>query len=99
MKQIPEELLEQLLEGYDKPEDLLGSERLQAKLQKAVMERALEVELTAHLGNHRHDPAGRSTGNSRNGHGRKTVLAARNKLELEVPRDRDGSFEPQLVKK
>ena len=50
MKQIPEELLEQLLEGYEKPEDLLGSEGLLATLQKAVMERALEAELTAHLG-------------------------------------------------
>ena len=99
MKQIPEELLEQLLEGYEKPEDLLGSEGLLANLQKAVMERALEAELTAHLGYHRHDPAGRGSGNSRNGHGSKTVLTDRNKLELEVPRDRNGSFEPQLVKK
>lgn len=62
MKQIPEELLEQLLEGYEKPEDLLGSDGLLANLQKAVMERALEAELTAHLGYERHDPAGRGVG-------------------------------------
>ncbi len=59
MKQIPEALLEQLLEDYEKPEDLLGSDGLLASLQKAVMERALEAELTAHLGYDRHDPAGR----------------------------------------
>ena len=99
MKQIPEELLEQLLEGYEKPEDLLGSDGLLANLQKAVMERALEAELTAHLGYERHDPAGRGSGNSRNGHGSKTVLTDRSEVELAVPRDRNGSFEPQLVKK
>ena len=99
MKQIPEELLEQLLEGYEKPEDLLGSEGLLATPQKAVMERALEAELTAHLGYDRHDPAGRGSGNSRNGHGSKTVLTDRSEVELAVPRDCNGKFEPQLVKK
>lgn len=99
MKQIPEELLEQLLEGYEKPEDLLGSEGLLANLQKAVMERALEAEMTAHLGYDRHDPAGRGSGNSRNGHGSKTVPTDSSELALQVPRDRNGSFEPQLVKK
>ena len=99
MKPIPDELLEQLLEDYEKPEDLLGSEGLLASLQKAVMERALEAELTAHLGYERHAPAGRGSGNSRNGHGRKTVLTDRNEVELDVPRDRNGSFAPQLVKK
>ena len=99
MKQIPDELLEQLLEDYEKPEDVLGSEGLLASLQKAVMERALEAELAAHLGYARHDPAGRGSGNSRNGHGSKTVLTDRSEVELNVPRDRNGSFEPQLVKK
>ena len=99
MKQIPDELLEQLLEDYEKPEDLLGSEGLLASLQKAVMERALEAELTAHLGYDRHAAAGRGSGNSRNGHGSKTVLTDRSEVELDVPRDRNGSFEPQLVKK
>ena len=65
MKQIPEELLEQLLDGYEKPEDLLGSEGLLATLQKAVMERALEAELTAHLGYDRHDAAGQRVSGSR----------------------------------
>lgn len=58
MKPIPDELLEQLLKDYEKPEDLLGSEGLLASLQKAVMERAVEAELTAHLGYERHAPAG-----------------------------------------
>ena len=61
MKQIPEELFDQLLEGYEKTEDPLGREGLLANLQKAVIERALEAELGAHLGYVRHDPAGRGS--------------------------------------
>ena len=93
MKQIPEELLDQLREGSEKPEDLL------ANLHKTVIERALEAELTAHLGYVRCDPAGRGSGNSRNGHGSKKVFTDSSEVELAVPRDRNGSFEPQLVKK
>ena len=99
MKQIPDEVLDQLFEDYRKPEDILGADGLLASLQKAVMERALEAELTAHLGYSKHDAAGRGSGNSRNGHGTKRVLTGKGAVTLEVPRDRDGSFEPQLVRK
>lgn len=62
-----EALLDQLLEGLS-PEEVMGKEGLMQELQKAIMERMLEGELTAHLGYERHAPEGRNRGNSRNGH-------------------------------
>jgi len=63
------------------------------------MERALSGELTHHLGYEKHDPAGRGSGNSRNGHSAKTVLTEDGQLDLAIPRDRAGTFEPQLIPK
>jgi len=68
-------------------------------LTKTVLETALEVELTDHLGYDKHDPAGRNRENSRNGSRAKTVLTELGPVEIEVPRDRDGSFEPVIVRK
>jgi putative transposase len=68
-------------------------------MTKAVLERALDVEIADHLGYDVGDPAGNGSGNSRNGHGRKTVLTTGGSLDLEVPRDRNGSFEPVIVGK
>ena len=99
MKEIRKELLDELLEGYEGPEDLLGDEGLLRGLQKALMERAFGAELTEHLGYEKGDPAGHGSGNSRNGHGRKRVLTESGSVDVAVPRDRNGSFEPQLVKK
>lgn len=70
-----------------------------AQLTKRLVESALEGELTDHLGYDRHDAAGRDGGNSRNGHRAKTVLTEVGPVEVEVPRDRDGSFEPKIVAK
>ena len=95
MKQIPDEVLDQLLEDCDKPEDILGANGLLASLQKSILERILEAELTDHLGYCKHEAAGRGSGNSRNGHGFKRVLTGKDSLRLEVPRDRNGSFEPE----
>jgi hypothetical protein len=64
-----------------------------------VVEGALEGELDDHLGYSRHAPEGRNSGNSRNGHRDKTVLTEARPVEIAVPRDRDSSFEPQLVAK
>jgi putative transposase len=64
-----------------------------------VIEAALDGEITDHLGYAKHDPAGKDGGNSRNGARAKTVLTDVGPVELTVPRDRDGSFEPQIVKK
>jgi putative transposase len=66
---------------------------------KAVLERALAEEMTGHLGYDKHDPADRGSGNSRNGTTPKTVLTDIGAVDLAVPRDRNGSFEPQIVRK
>lgn len=92
------ELLDRLLEGKT-PEEIVGEGGLVSELTKRLMERALEGELTEHLGYERHAPEGRLSGNSRNGRSRKRVRTGTRDLEIEVPRDRSGSFEPQLVRK
>src|SRR6516162_8895295 len=96
---ITPELLDQLLANYEKPEDLTGEEGLFKQLKKALIERALGAELTEHLGYEKGDPAGRGSGNSRNGSSAKTVLTQDGEIEIAVPRDRAGSFEPLLIAK
>ena len=96
---ITPELLDQLLANYKKPEDLTGEDGLFKQLKKALIERALGAELTEHLGYEKGDPAGRGSGNSRNGTSPKTVLTEDGEIELSIPRDRAGSFEPQLIAK
>lgn len=93
-----DELLDSLLEGR-KPEEILGNEGLLAELTKRLVERALEAEMTAHLSYEKHAPAGRNLKNSRNGRVVKRVKMDTADIELEVPRDREGCFEPQLVPK
>ena len=78
---------------------LTGAGGLLARLTKAVVESAVEGEMDDHLGYPKHDSAGRDGGNSRNGTRTKTVLTDIGQVQIEVPRDRDGSFEPQLVRK
>lgn len=79
--------------------ELVGPDGMLTGLTKSVLETALEAELTEHLGYEPHEAAGRDGGNSRNGTRPKTVLTEIGPVEIEVPRDRDGSFEPQLVRK
>lgn len=76
-----------------------GPDGLLAQITKSVLERALDVEIADHLGYEHGDPAGNGSGNSRNGHGRKTVLTTTGPVDLEVPRDRNGTFDPQIVPK
>jgi putative transposase len=78
--------------------ELIGPNGLLTGLTKTVLETALEAELSEHLGYDRHDPMGRNGGNSRNGTGSKMVLTEIGPVEIEVPRDRDGSFEPVIVR-
>ncbi len=78
---------------------LVGPGGLLAGLTKTVLESALEAEMTEHLGYEAHDPAGHHSGNSRNGTRTKTVLTDIGPVELDVPRDRAGSFEPVIVPK
>jgi putative transposase len=94
-----EALLDELLKDYTDPQDILGEHGLLKQLTKRVVERALEAELTAHLGYAPHARQGGESNNGRNGKGKKTVHLETGGLDIEVPRDRNGSFEPQLVKK
>ena len=99
MPPIRPELLDELLKDYQKPEDLLGQDGLLQQLTKALVERALDGELTHHLGYEKHDAAGDNSGNSRNGTTPKTMRGKRGQVQIDVPRDRTSEFEPQLVKK
>jgi putative transposase len=79
---------------------LTGPDGLLKQLTKTVLETALNQELTEHVGHDKHAPAGKETGNVRNGTRPKTVLTeGSGQVGIEVPRDRDGTFEPQIVKK
>jgi putative transposase len=97
--EIRTELIDELLKDYQKPEDIIGENGLLKRFVKAVLERALNAELTHHLGYERHDPAGNNSGNSRNGTSSKTVKGDFGELELDVPRDRTSTFEPQILPK
>ena len=97
--EIEDELIDSLLKDYKKPEDLIGENGLLKQLTKRLLERAMAAEMTEHVGYEKHDPAGRSSGNSRNGKSAKTVKGTFGTLPIEVPRDRNGTFEPQIVGK
>lgn len=96
---INQNLLDELLKDYQKPEDILGENGLLKQLTKAVLERAMQAELTHHLGYDKHDPKGNNSGNSRNGKSKKTLKGDFGSMPLEVPRDRNATFEPQIVPK
>jgi putative transposase len=96
---IDNKLIDNLLKDYQTPEEILGDNGLLKQLTKAVLERAMQAELTEHLGYERHDSAGDNSGNSRNGKSRKTLKGDFGHLPLEVPRDRNSTFEPQIVPK
>ena len=97
---VDDELADQLLgKAQTEGVELLGPDGLLSQVTKAVLERALAEEMTGHLGYEKHDPAGRGSGNSRNGTTGKTVLTDVGAVGLAVPRDRAGSFEPQIVRK
>ncbi len=94
------ELAEQLLrQAKEQGVELVGPGGLLNRLTRTVLETALDAEMTEHLGYDKHDPAGRNSGNSRNGTRAKTVWTEIGPVEIEVPRDTESSFEPQIVKK
>ena len=96
---IKQEIIDELLSDYKHPEDLLGDGGLFKQLKKALLERALNAELSDHLGYEKGDPKARRHANSRNGHGSKRITGEDGEMEILIPRDRDASFEPQIVKK
>ena len=97
--EIDPKILDELLKHYEKPEDFLGREGIFQNLQKALLERILKEELTTELGYSKHSSSGINSGNSRNGYGEKTLKGDRGHLTIEVPRDRNGEYEPKLVPK
>jgi transposase-like protein len=99
-KAVDDQLIDELV-GRAQAEglQLTGEGGLLQQLTKRLLESALEGEITDHLGYDKHDPAGKNSGNSRNGKRSKTVLTDVGPVEITVPRDRDGSFEPKIVKK
>lgn len=96
---IEKDLLDRLLADYKKPEDLIGETGLLKQLTKALVERALQAELTDHLGHEKNAPVATKGGNARNGKSAKTIQGEFGKLPIEVPRDRDSTFEPIIVPK
>ena len=88
-----------LAEHGHRPQDITGENGLLKQLTKALLERAMDAELTNHLGYEKHDPVGYKSGNSRNGKSRKKLKGEFGEIELETPRDRSGTFEPKIVAK
>jgi putative transposase len=98
-RQLPDDVVDQLLAGARTEEEIVGSGGLLAQLAQRLVDRALEVELTDHLGYERHHEPPGGTGNQRNGRTPKTLSTEHGPVQINTPRDRDGSFEPKLVRK
>lgn len=96
---VTNELIDSLLADYKKPEDLIGENGLLKLLTKKLVERALEAEMADHLGHAKHETVANVAGNTRNGKSKKTLKGDFGELPIEIPRDRHGSFEPQIVTK
>lgn len=99
MSKINKQLVDQLVKDCKSQDDFFGENGLIKSFVKAVMESALSAELSTHLGYEKHDPKGYNTGNSRNGTTPKTLKGEFGEVELDVPRDRNGSYSPQLLPK
>jgi putative transposase len=96
---LPDELIDELMAGARTGEEITGQSGLLAQLTKRMVERAMEVELTDHLGYEPHlEPPG-GAGNTRNGSTPKRLITDQGEVQINTPRDRDGSFEPKIVRK
>ncbi len=93
------DLVDQLLKDYKSPEDVLGENGILKQFTKALLERAMQVEMAEHLGYEKHDASGDNSGNSRNGSSGKTMKGDFGELPIEVPRDRNSEFSPKIVPK
>jgi putative transposase len=98
-RQLPDEVVDELLAGARSEEEIVGPGGVLSQLTKRLVERALEVELTDHLGYEAHQEPPGGTGNTRNGRTPKTLVTEHGPVRITTPRDRDGSFEPKLVRK
>ena len=104
MGEIPQELLDELLADYERPEDLVGPDGLLKELFGLLkelfgrlVETAAGAELTDHSGYEKGDTDGRGSGNNRNGTTSKTLLTDHGEVPVAMPRDRNGSFDPKIV--
>jgi transposase-like protein len=98
-RQLPDEVVDELLAGARSEEEIVGPGGLLARLTRRLVERALEVELKEHLGYEPHQEPPGGVGNTRNGSTAKTLQSEHGPVPINSPRDRAGSFEPQLVRK
>src|SRR5207302_2412743 len=97
---LPDELVDELLGGAKTEEEIFGPGGVFGQLTKRLVERALEVELTDHLGYEPHQEPPGGAGDTRNGKGKpKTLITEHGPVQIRAPRDREGSFAPQLVRK
>lgn len=94
-----EELLDELLKDGKTAADIFGKDGLLKQLTKRLVERALEGELTDHLGYSKHAPIAKLSSNSRNGSSQKTLKGDLGEIPIDIPRDREGNFDPKLIKK
>ena len=96
---IRDELLDELLKGYKNPEDMFGKDGIIKELTKRLVEKAMDAELTHQLGYEKNNPEGKNSGNSRNGKYSKTLKGDLGKIPIDIPRDRNGEYSPQIIKK
>ncbi len=94
-----DDLIDEILKDYKNPEDIIGEKGLLNELTKRLLERAMGAEMTQHVGYEKHDAAGQNSGNSRNGKSAKTLKGTFGTMPIEVPRDRNGTFEPRIIGK
>jgi len=96
---IQNKLLDELMRDYKNPEDLIGETGLLKQLTKGLLERAMQAEMTDHLGYEKHAPSNTKSANARNGTYKKKIKGEFGELDVTVPRDRDSSFEPVILPK
>jgi hypothetical protein len=99
---IPTTLVDELLQGCPPlatQEDLFGPDGVIKQLSKALIERCLQTELSTHLGYEKHERGKEEKTNTRNGYTQKTLKSEQGPVEIAIPRDREGSYDPLLVKK
>jgi transposase-like protein len=98
-EKIRKELLDELLKDYTTPEDLLGKDGIMAELKQRLIERAMEAKMEDHPGYARNGNRVEGSDNYRNGFSNKRVISNTDRIDIQVPRDREGSFEPQILPK
>ncbi len=98
-ERISDEVIDELLAGAQTEEEIAGPGGLLGRLTKRLIERAMEVELTDHLGYEPHQEPPGGVGNTRNGTSPKTLVTEHGRVPIDAPRDRDGSFSPRIVRK